>query len=171
MNNKRMNYKSSFILALVLSLIGLPGYAQDNARTYQECLLNATSEGIISSRRDIGLVKEMCEQRFPETAPGISGEKVEDEVLANIDIWTHRGEDNSIKGSIYNGNSDLVITQVTLLLTPSKSGDAVQDFFDSEEYEINRKILPFKTKTFYIPADDTEITGDFHWNLIRARGY
>ena len=163
-------FKSMVLIGLV-ALPPLVVQAQQRAFNYQDCLLGAVKQGTIDSQRDIGTVKRLCEEQFPETAPNILGQKLDDELLANIDIWVHRDPSENIKGSVYNGNAHVVVTQLTLLLTPHKSGDRVQDFFDSEEYQLHLKIPPYQTKPFFVSVDDTEIPGDFHWNLIRAWGY
>lgn len=143
----------------------------DEARNYQDCLLQATGKGLALDKQAAGKIKQMCLERFPDSAPTVGDKKLNEDQLAKIDIWTRRTAENDIEGDFYNGNPDIVVTQFTILLTPVKSGDTVQDFFESEEYEINLRIMPYKTRTFRIREEDTEIKGDFRWSLISVWGY
>ncbi len=139
--------------------------------TYQDCLLEASRAGAVKSKRDIGLIRESCREQFPETATDILGEKLEQEEIDRLDMWTHRDGKNNIKGSIYNGNPDLVITQLTLLITPKGGGDNIKNFFDSEEFEINVRVPPYKSEAFVIDVEKTDIKGEFGWTIISVRGY
>lgn len=162
-------------LLIVVPLCLLPftaAYSQFNeARNYQDCLLQATREGLALDKQAVGRIKQMCLERFPDSAPTVGDRQLNEDQLAKIDIWTRKTSDNDIEGEFYNGNPDVVVTQFTILLTPVKSGDTVQDFFDSEEYEVNLRIPPYKTRTFRIPEQDTDIEGDFRWSLVSVWGY
>lgn len=160
------------LIILLFCLSPSVAYAQFNeARNYQDCLLQATREGLVMDRQTIGRVKQTCLERFPDSAPSVGDQKLNEDQLEKVDIWTRRTASNNIEGELYNGNPDIVITQFTILLTPVKSGDPVQDFFDSEEYEVNLRILPYKTRTFKIPEKNTDIEGEFRWSLISVWGY
>lgn len=161
---------------LIGLLLCLPPFmsaqAQFNeARNYQDCLLQATSKGLAMDKQTVGKIKQTCLERFPDSAPTVGDKKLNEDQLAKIDIWTRRTAENDIAGEFYNGNPDIVVTQFTILLTPVKTSDTVQDFFDSEEYEINLRIMPYKTRTFRILDKDTDIEGDFRWSLISVWGY
>lgn len=143
----------------------------NDARNYQDCLLEATREGLVLDKRAVGIIKQTCLERFPGSAPTVGDRQLNEDQLAKIDIWTRRTTEHDIEGEFYNGNPDVVVTQFTILLTPVKSSDTVQDFFESEEYEINLRIPPYKTRTFSIPEEETDIEGDFRWSLINVWGY
>jgi hypothetical protein len=160
------------LIGFLLCLPSLAAQAQFNdALNYQDCLLQATREGLVLDKQTVGTVKQMCLERFPDSAPTVGDTKLNEDQLAKIDIWTRRTASNDIEGEFYNGNPDVVVTQFTILLTPVKSDDPVQDFFESEEYEVNLRIMPYKTKTFRILAKDTDIEGEFRWSLVSVWGY
>lgn len=156
------------LLLMNLFMIALPAMA---ANTYQECLLEANRQGLVISPTDVGKIKNECRKRFPASAPTSAHVTFNDEKLAKIDLWTSRGSKDEIKGTVYNGNPDVGLLQITLLLTPIKTADPVQDFFDSEEFEIALNIPPHGTGNFAIPAAETKIKGRFRWNIIQAAGY
>ncbi len=144
--------------------------ADSRALSYQDCILEVVSDGLLSSQRDIGRVKELCEERFPDSAPKVIGEKIDAKALEKIDIYTNRGSDGVINGSVYNGNGHIILTRLEILLTPKTHQGSVMDFFDSEEYQINLLIKPFATEHFTIEPDKTSIDGQFSWKLVRAWG-
>lgn len=158
-------------LALANLFVLMPAQAQLKANSYQECLLEAARQGLGSNPTAIGKIKNECRERFPRSAPVVAQIDFDDKKLAEIDLWTSRASNEDIKGTVYNGNPDVGLLQMTLLLTPDKTGDRVQDFFDSEEFEITLNIPPKGTGTFTIPASETNIKGRFRWNILKASGY
>ena len=163
--------KKSVLVAILFLIMTGGALAESTARTYQECILEITRDGFLQSRSDIGRVKTLCEDRFPDTAPDIVGDKVDGEALSKIDIYTNRTDKGEITGTIYNGNSHLILTRFEILLTPKTQQDPVLDFFDSEEYRINLKVKPYATESFTIEPGKTAIDGRFSWKLVRAWGY
>lgn len=153
--------------------IGIVGaaQAQSKAYNYQDCILEANRNVLVLDKKTIGRVKNDCLERFPDTAPTISDKKLDKSQLEKVDLWLRRTSDNNIEGGFYNGNPDIVVTQVTLLLTPRNTSDPVQDLFDSEEYEINVRIAPYKNGNFTILDKDTTIKRDFRWSIVSAWGY
>ncbi len=160
------------LILVAIFLLCAPSYllADSKALSYQDCILEIVREGAIASQRDIGRVKQLCEERFPDTVSNIIGEKLADSVMEEIEIYTNRGSDGVINGSVYNGNGHIVLTRLELLLTPRTKKGSVLDFFDSEEYRINLIIKPYSTEHFSIKSEKTEIKGPFSWKLIRAWG-
>ena len=170
-NSKRVTPTNAVrVVASILLVLTTTIYAQPKARNYQDCLLQATAKRSFDSLRDIGHIKQECEAAFPESAPRVLGYKLNNDSMDKLDIYTHADNDSNIVGTVFNGNPDLFITRLQILITPKK-GDPVQDFFDSEEFEINLKIPPSKTETFKISAEELTVRGDYSWKLIRAWGY
>lgn len=170
---KLMKAKVFPVACLLLAdlFTSVPVHAQFKGNSYQECLLEATRQGLVGNPVAIGKVKNECRERFPKSAPTVAHVDFDDKRLAEIDLWTSRGSNDDIKGTVYNGNPDVGLLRMTLLLTPDKTGDPVQDFFDSEEFEIPVNIPPKGTGTFTIPASETSIKGRFRWNILKAAGY
>ena len=144
--------------------------AQAKPLNYQDCILEATREGYARDWNDIGNIKQNCEERFPDTAPQMLGQRISNKLLDKLEIYMHAENDGSINGTLYNGNSHIYLTRIHVLLTPRKD-DPVQDFFDSEEFEVTVKVLPNKTGTFTIPTEEVKLEGSFRTQLIKAWGY
>jgi hypothetical protein len=158
-------------LLLNFALLAAPAWAQIKANTYHECLLEATRQGLVDNPTAIGKIKNECRQRFPNSAPDAAYAEFDQKQLSEIDLWTSRDSNDDIKGTVYNGNPDVGLLQLILLLTPVKTDDPVQDFFDSEEFEIALHVPPKGTGTFTIPVTETGIKGRFRWNILKAAGY
>ncbi|MBN1378196.1 MAG: hypothetical protein JXA04_03080 [Gammaproteobacteria bacterium] len=164
--------KQIFILIGFLAIISTTNVlAESKAMTYQDCILEVTRDGFFQSRRDVGRIKELCEERFPDTAPVMLGDKLNNEALDKIEIYTNRTDKGEINGTVYNGNSYLIVTRLDLLITPKTKKGSVEDFFDSEDFELNLKVKPYATESFTIEPEKTNIDGQFSWKLIRAWGY
>ena len=166
-----MKIQLIFYLLLILFFSALPVDAAKSPQNYSECILEANRQSLVLDKRAIGRIKQDCLERFPESAPTVSDKKLSQRQLSNLELYTRRTNGSDIEGDFYNGNVDIIVTQITLLLTPADSGDDIENFFNSEEYEVNLLIPPYKTKTFTIKSEDTKIKGDFHWSLISAWGY
>lgn len=165
-----MRINSIRFVLLILFFVGGNAVAQSTALNYQDCILEATREGYAQDWKDVGRIKQSCEEKFPESAPKILGERLKNDSLEEVEIYTHAENDGSVKGTVYNGNSHVFLTRIHIILTPRK-GDPVQDLFDSEEFEITLKIPPNKTDHFTIPAEETKVGHDFRTQLIKAWGY
>lgn len=159
------------LLLMNLVMFAPFAHAQSKAHSYHECLLEATRQGLVGSPSAVGKVKNECRRRFPDSAPTEAYVEFDQNRLAEIDLWTSRDTNDDIKGTVYNGNLDVGLTQMTLLLTPDKTGDPVQDFFDSEEFEVRLNVPPKGTGTFTIPDTETDIKGRFRWKILKAAGY
>jgi hypothetical protein len=166
-----MNSKKILTILLLNLFLFAPARAEIKANSYHECLLDAARQGLVGNPTAAGKVKNECRERFAASAPTSAHVEFGNQQLSEIDLWVARGSNEDIKGTVYNGNPDVGLLRITLLLTPIKTGDAVQDFFDSEEFDIPVDIPPHGTGTFTIPAAETGITGRFRWNIIRAAGY
>jgi hypothetical protein len=159
------------VLLGFLVLVPLGVLAESTARSYQECLLEITRDGYLTSKQDIGRVKQLCEKRFPDSVPNMLGDRLDNDALSKIDIYTNRTDNGVINGSVYNGNPHLTLTRLEVLITPKTQKGSVMDFFDSEEFRLHLKIKPYATEPFSIEPEKTEIKGQFSWKLIRAWGY
>jgi hypothetical protein len=164
-------FEAASCLLLANLLAAAPAQAQFKANTYHECLLEATRQGLVGNPTAIGKVKNECRERFPKSVPTVAHVDFDNMKLSAIDLWTSRAGNDDIRGTVYNGNPDVGLLQITLLLTPVNTGDPVQDFFDSEEFEIALDIPPKGTGAFAIPAAETNIKGRFRWKIIKAAGY
>jgi hypothetical protein len=157
-------------LALIMSFIFVPAWAQMNANSYQECLLEAHRNGVVIDESTIGKLKVLCRERFPASAPTEGYRKFDEKRMSKLDLWTSRRGNNDIQATVYNGTPDMVLKQITLLLIPVKK-DPVQDFFDAEEFHISVDVPPKGSEEFIIKAAETGMPDKFRWNIVKAIGY
>ena len=111
--------------------------------------------------------KSACREKFPDTK--FHDAELAPEVLGKLVI--HAGFGYGIfNGSIYNGNSDYTVTQITILLAPMRKKEAAGASVEGKEYHIDLNLEPF-TKgalSMPIPSDNTL---EYSWRLTTARGY
>jgi hypothetical protein len=128
---------------------------------HNQCVLAATNK--VSAMAVLEAVRS-CHKKFPG-----EGSHVEDlplEALGRLDADGGFGY-GIFSGSIYNGNSDYTLTQVTLLLTPIP---AAESSLVTREYNINVTVQPL-TKGALSVALISDGTREFSWSLTKARGY
>jgi hypothetical protein len=147
------------LMSVDLSADSLPG--PDN---YDQCVLGSTKG--ITDNKDAETARA-CREKFPET-------KFQDMELAPEALGkliTHAGFGYGIfSGSIYNGNGDYTITQITIVLAPMRKKEAAGASVEGREYHIDLSLEPF-TKgalSMPIPSDNTL---EYTWTLVNARGY
>lgn len=156
---------------LVLNMITVSVIA--GPLNYQDCILEANRKGGITSQDDVQRIKILCREQFPDTAPDKfeASKTLPKKVISKLTIYSNKG-DEVINGTLYNGSSAYTVTRVTVLLTPINNGkDSIENFFDSEEFEINKTAAPFETTSFNIPLKDMNIKGEFSWHIVTAMGY
>jgi hypothetical protein len=104
-----------------------------------------------------------CREKFPRKVP--EDENLTAEALGKLD--TDGGFGYGIfSGSIYNGNSDYTVTQVTILLTPIPAGSPLI----TREYNIDVTVQPL-TKGALSVALISDGIRELSWSLTKARGY
>ena len=74
-------------------------------------------------------------------------------------------------GSVYNGNSDYTITQITVKLTPSQIiGTSSASPLIAEQYHIDITVPPLTKAALSMPLD-ADGTLEFLWELVQVQGY
>ncbi len=74
-------------------------------------------------------------------------------------------------GSVYNGNSDYTITQITVKLTPSQIiGTSSTSPLVAERYHIDITVPPLTKAALSMPLD-ADGTLEFLWELVQVQGY
>ncbi len=71
-------------------------------------------------------------------------------------------------GSLYNGNSDYALTQITVLLTPMKKSDAAQAPAEGREYDIALAVQPLSKAALSLPSPQTILSNTPGRSLRRA---
>ena len=74
-------------------------------------------------------------------------------------------------GSVYNGNPDYTITQITVKLTPSQIiGTSSVSPLIAEQYHIDITVPPLTKAALSMPLD-ADGTLEFLWELVQVQGY
>jgi len=154
------------IFALVLLIPpDLSARSLPDPDSYDQCVLESTKG--ITGNKGAEIARRACREKFP-------GRKFHDAELAPEALGKliiHAGFGYGIfSGSIYNGNSDYTVTQITILLAPMRKKEAAGASVDGKEYNIDLSLQPF-TKgalSMPIPSDNTL---EYSWKLATARGY
>ena len=152
-----------FLIILTL-FVPLPSYAGlFGPSTYDECILDSM-KGVTS---DIAarFVARSCREQFPKSQK----KTPETSTLSQpqlIKVTGRAGGNSYFSGSLYNGNKSLVITEITINISTTVSGNEV-----SRSYTEAVKIAPQKTSSigFSIIAGD-EGAGQL-WYIESAQGY
>ena len=144
-----------FAVALLISP-GQSGASQTAPVNYAQCVKAASNTAASEAARS-------CREKFPGKAP--EDENLTAEALGKLDADGGSGY-GIFSGSIYNGNSDYTVTQVTILLTPIPAGSSLI----TREYNIDVTVQPL-TKSALSVALISDVTREFSWSLTKARGY
>ena len=143
------------LMSVDLSADSLPG--PDN---YDQCVLESRKG--ITDNKDAETAKRACREKFQdmELAP---------EALGKLII--HAGFGYGIfSGSIYNGNSDYTVTQITILLAPMRRKEAAGASVDDKQYKIDLSLQPLTKGALSMPIT-SDNTLEYSWKLATARGY
>ncbi|MBA2658240.1 MAG: hypothetical protein H0U72_01445 [Nitrosospira sp.] len=148
------------LMSADLSADILPG--PDN---YDQCVLESRKG--ITDNKDAETAKRACREKFPDTK--FQDVELVPEALGKLII--HAGFGYGIfSGTIYNGNSDYTVTQITILLAPMKRKEAAGTFVDDKQYKIDLSLQPFTKGALSMPIT-SDNTLEYSWKLITARGY
>ena len=73
-------------------------------------------------------------------------------------------------GTLYNGNSDYVITQITVLLTPMRKSNVAEAPAEGREYNIALAVQPLTKAALSMPIP-SDNTLEYSWKIVKARGF
>ena len=108
-------------------------------------------------------ISQICRERFPKKRP--TDHDLPPDILNRLDADGGPAY-GTFSGSLFNSNADYTITQVTLHLTPIQPEIPLI----TNEYLIDMNVAPL-TKSALSVALKSDITREFSWRLINARGY
>ncbi|MEK7768283.1 MAG: hypothetical protein AAB286_01025 [Pseudomonadota bacterium] len=147
--------------AVLLLSPALSVASQPDPANYDQCVLAATNK----AAGDLAALEAVnsCSEKFQEK--GSQDEYLAAEALGKLDADGGFGY-GIFSGSIYNGNSNYTVTQVTILLTLIPAGSPLI----TREYNIDVTVQPL-TKGALSVALISDGTREFSWNLTKARGY
>lgn len=143
----------------------LPAGSLPDPGGYDQCL-QESMKGITSDRA-AAIAMRACSKESPEN-------KVTEADLpadAFSKLVTHAGFGyGAFSGSIYNGNGDYTVTQVTVLIAPLEPGKGTGASVSGKEYNIKLTVQPLSkgALSMPIPSDNTL---EYSWKVVKARGY
>jgi hypothetical protein len=159
-----------FCLAMLapLALLSLPSATATNfpaSEAFEQCLRDAM-KGVTSDRAADEVTRTCREQ-----AQGSRADETDLPPEALAKMVVHAGFGWGIfSGSLYNGNSDYAITQITVLLTPMKKSGAAQAPAEGREYDIALAVQPLSKAALSLPIP-SDNTLEYSWKITKARGF
>lgn len=133
--------------------------------SYDQCVLESMRGVTSTSAAEVAT--DACRDKFRNVK--FHDAELAPEALSKIII--HAGFGYGIfNGSIYNGNNNYTVTQITILLNPMRKGQSAESFVEGKKYNIILTVQPF-TKgalSMPIPSDNTL---EYTWALTNARGH
>jgi hypothetical protein len=168
-----------FCLAMLapLALLSFPGTTATNlpatnllasgaySEAFKQCLRDAM-KGVTSDRAAEEAVRACREQ-----SPGGQAGETDLPADALAKVIVHAGFGWGIfSGSLYNGNSDYALTQVTVVLTPMKKSNAAEPPAEGREYDIALAVQPLAKAALSMPIP-SDNTLEYSWKIARARGF
>lgn len=156
--------------AFVLCALGLPVSALAGwfgPSNYNECILDNV-RGVVNNTAAL-VVEHACREKFPKF--DWSNVRFDDEALKPESLKNLNATDGSVDSSgifsvtIYNGNADLAITSMTLLINPGRD----REIKNSQQYKVVTLIPPLTAKEISLRVV-VQPSQDFLWGIAEARG-
>lgn len=160
--------RHSILLALLVVFIPLAN-AKDaaNEKLDQRCAAPSMKEAAGSHAASKS--RNACAQLLVSGKPGTS----ELPPGAFEKLVVHAGFGWGIfSGTLYNGNSDYAVTNVTVRLTPTTTGNGKSggEFPKANEYDIELSVQPLSKTALSMPIP-SDNTLEYSWKIVRATGY
>lgn len=150
--------------AMNLAATNLPA-SRAYSEAFEQCLRNAM-KGVTSDRAAEEAAR-VCREQLPE---GQAGEiDLPADALAKVIV--HAGFGWGIfSGSLYNGNRNYALTQITVELTPAKKSNAAEAPAEGREYTIALAVQPIAKAALSLPIP-SDNTLEYSWKITKARGF
>jgi hypothetical protein len=163
-----------FCLALLapLVLLSLPGMASTNlsgagaySGAFERCLRDAMKG--VTSGRAADEVTRACREQTPGRATDETN--LPPDALAKLVV--HAGFGWGIfSGTLYNGNSDYVVTQITVLLIPMRKSNVEEAPAGGREYNIALAVQPLTKAALSMPIP-SDNTLEYSWKIVKGLGF
>ncbi len=155
---------AAFSLVILLSTESSAGWFGPSNQA--ECILESMKG--VTSDRAATLVARSCREKFPDKPK--EQKKTRELSSSELGQVTGRaGIDSYItyfKGNLYNGNTSVTVTQVSVGVTTKIDEKEV-----SRTYVADVNIPPQTTANFSFSIIVGDKVADFSWGLVAARGY
>jgi len=130
---------------------------------YDECILDSMKG--VTNNAAAGLIEAACRKKFPATK-ALSRELLPAETAKISGRAGLSYNMNYFSGNLYNGNSSLTVTRVTIKLLTSSSGKNVE-----RTYNVDVNIPPLTTKDFNMDIVVGDDGTEYQWNIFSVQGY
>jgi len=158
---------NGFWIAAALLGLSLPGCDGLPApRGYNDCILKylegSTSEAIAR------LITEACKDKFRNFAP--DGSKLRE--LLSQEINALQGNTgpffwvNNLSGTIYNGNKDVTVMRLRVVITSKMDGDTT-----TRIYAVDVSIPPYSTRDVLLTILPDQMNSQYSWRVEGAIGF
>lgn len=160
-----MNIKMLGLYAITISAFTTIGYLLNyKPNNYDDCVLHSLKE--VENKLSVALVLQTCREKFPQVKkPEPASRILNEDEFSKLSIRTSN-MGNYLSGEIYNGNKNIVVTEITLLK---------QEFNESdyEEFQYSEKVHaePLKVGDFQIRTLSKKNGYDSNWKRLSAKGY
>lgn len=152
------------IIACIYPSVSIGGWLGPS--NYDECVLESMKG--VTSDAAAGAIVRSCRSKFSEKIPNDS--EVPANVVGQLDGRAAMTDYGYFKGSIYNGNKDWTITQITVVLVPKTKVKSPDPARRAREYNVNFSVPPLTNSDFSVSADGGG-SSEFDWSISNARGH
>lgn len=152
-------------LAFALALLPSKGHAFWGPKNFDDCILQ-NMKGVTSDDA-ADMIYESCLEKFSQKQPA----EVEIPPWAINKLDAIAGETNYgyFKGDMHNGNSEWIITKVTIALVMTPPNKTSKEKPITREYEANVYIPPLTTREFSFNIGHKK-SPSYGWILLKASG-
>ena len=135
------------------------------SEAFEQCLRDAMKG--VTSDRAADEVTRACREQSPGGQPGETD--LPADALAKVIVHAGLGW-GIFSGSLYNGNGDYALTQITVVLTPMKKSNAAEVPTEGREYDIPLAVQPLAKAALSLPIP-SDNTLEYSWKIVKARGF
>ncbi len=132
--------------------------------SFDDCILESMKG--VTNNFAARQIRRSCRNKFPVESSTPTSHVVSTKEQSNITGTAGFAPSGYFKGSLYNGNTDIHITEITIVISVSDG-----KLKDIKEYSTTVYISPKSTSSFSFGAIKGDHKSDFSWNIGSAKGY
>jgi len=160
------------ISGLALLLLSFASHAGCRAASnYNDCIIDAM-KGVKSNVAAMA-ISDACRAKFRKKIVVVA---VPQQVLANlVGALGNGGVAGQLAGTVYNGNSDWAITNITVSVTPKAGKSAGGEQYQTKLLDVNsvddgRGAMPQTNGLFHFQSS-IDLSSGYGWKIVGAEGY